>query len=156
MASLISCTGVLLDVWPWCFDQRAWCMDAAVSSNLPGVSTNARADDTIPRPFGIARVATMTVAKVFSRWVDFRSSLDSRLLGQLGTKFDPKLLRVLGNCMDLLGAMLGVARTEIEFGSILNPNLPAFVRASLLIGGWYELRPVLAPMPTPFWRVPMS
>ena len=68
MASLNSCTGVLLDVGPWCFDQRAWCMGAGVSSNLPGVSTNARADDTIPRPFWNARVATMlTVAKLISR-----------------------------------------------------------------------------------------
>ena len=34
---------------------------------------------------------------------DFRSSLDSRLLGQMGTKFDPKLLGLVGNCTDLLG-----------------------------------------------------
>ena len=158
MASLILCTGVLLNVWPWCFDQRAWCMGAAVSSNLPGVSTNARADDTIPRPFWNARAATMlTVAKLISRLSlhlalanihhaklsfcsrdpsTFEAPLIPASLGTWELNLIPSCLVWWGSariCYELLGiaricwgAMLGVARIEIEFGSYFEPNLASF------------------------------
>ena len=99
-------------------------MGAADSSSLRGVSTNARADDIIPRPFWNVFVATIvTVAKQISRFSlhlalanihHARLSFCSRdpltfeapmipLLGHLGTNFDPKLLGLVGDCTDLLG-----------------------------------------------------
>ena len=44
MASLTSCTGVLMDAGVWYFDQRSCCLVPAASSNAPAASTNAPLD----------------------------------------------------------------------------------------------------------------
>ena len=41
MASLTSCTGVLMDAGVWYLDQRSCCLVPAASSNAPAASTNA-------------------------------------------------------------------------------------------------------------------